>query len=74
MLEKAIRIAVQAHDGQRDKAGNPYILHPLQLRLQMDTPEEMMVAVLHDVVGDSSNRQAGSTGDEIAYFSAIIRR
>lgn len=53
MLERAISIAAQAHDGQRDKAGNPYILHPLQLMLQMDTEEEMIVAVLHDVVEDS---------------------
>jgi (p)ppGpp synthase/HD superfamily hydrolase len=29
MLDKAIQIAVQAHAGQTDKGGKPYILHPL---------------------------------------------
>ena len=28
-LEKAIKIALEAHIGQVDKGGNPYILHPL---------------------------------------------
>jgi len=54
LLETAIRIALDAHAGQEDKAGRPYILHPLTLMLQMDTEEEMIVAVLHDVVEDSN--------------------
>lgn len=53
-LEKAIRIALEAHAGETDKAGRPYILHPLRLMLQMETDEEMMTAVLHDVVEDSN--------------------
>ena len=53
MLEKAISIALQAHQGQRDRYGNPYILHPLHLMGQMDTDVERMAAVLHDVVEDS---------------------
>ena len=51
-LEKAISIAVKAHLGQRDKANKPYILHPLRLMLKMNTEEEMIVAVLHDLVED----------------------
>jgi guanosine-3',5'-bis(diphosphate) 3'-pyrophosphohydrolase len=51
-LERAIGIAVQAHCGQIDKAGAPYILHPLRLMLRMETESEMMAAVLHDVVED----------------------
>lgn len=51
-LELAIEIALAAHKGQTDKAGMPYILHPLRLMLQMKTEEEMIVAVLHDVVED----------------------
>jgi len=31
MLERAILIATNAHQGQIDKAGKPYILHPLRL-------------------------------------------
>lgn len=52
-LETAIRIALDAHAGETDKAGRAYILHPLTLMLQMDTAEAMIVAVLHDVVEDS---------------------
>ena len=52
-LQRAIEIALEAHKGALDKGGNPYILHPLRLMLQMDSEEEMIVAVLHDVVEDS---------------------
>ena len=51
-LEKAIKIAVEAHTGQVDKGGNPYILHPLRVMLSLDTEEERIVGVLHDVVED----------------------
>ena len=51
-LEKAIQIAVEAHTGQIDKGGNPYILHPLRVMLSLDTEEERIVGVLHDVVED----------------------
>ena len=52
-LQRAIEIALEAHKGALDKGGNPYILHPLRLMLQMDSEEEMIVAILHDVVEDS---------------------
>jgi (p)ppGpp synthase/HD superfamily hydrolase len=52
-LERAIQIAVEAHKGQLDKSGKPYILHPLRVMLRMSTPEQMMAAVLHDVVEDT---------------------
>ena len=53
LLENCIALAVKAHEGQQDKSGRPYILHPLHLMAQMDTDEEMMTAVLHDVVEDT---------------------
>jgi len=53
MLEKAILLATDAHAGQKDKAGYPYILHPLRVMLNMDTESEMIVAVLHDIVEDT---------------------
>jgi (p)ppGpp synthase/HD superfamily hydrolase len=53
LLERAIEIAIQAHHGQLDKSGAPYILHPLRLMFKVRQPEEKMVAVLHDVVEDS---------------------
>ena len=52
-LEKAIEVALNAHRGQTDRYGRPYILHPLHVMMQMDTEEEMAAAVLHDVVEDS---------------------
>jgi (p)ppGpp synthase/HD superfamily hydrolase len=52
-LERAILLAAQAHEGQIDKAGEPYILHPLRIMLRMTTPTAMTVAVLHDVVEDT---------------------
>lgn len=53
-LEKAIAIAVRAHEGQKDKAGAPYVLHPIRLMVRMDSELEMTAAVLHDVVEDSA--------------------
>lgn len=52
-LEKAIIIAVQAHQGQVDKSSQAYVLHPLRMMLKLQTPEEQIVAVLHDVVEDT---------------------
>ena len=51
-LEKAIELATKVHFGQKDKAGQPYILHPLRLMFKFETEVEMMVAVMHDVVED----------------------
>ena len=52
-LERAIELAAKAHAGQVDKAGQPYILHPLRLMLSVRTPHERMAAVLHDIVEDT---------------------
>ena len=54
LVEKAISLAVEAHAGEVDKQGKPYILHPLHLMMQMETAEEMITAVLHDVVEDTN--------------------
>jgi (p)ppGpp synthase/HD superfamily hydrolase len=53
-LTRAIVLAAQHHDGQTDKGGHPYILHPLRLMLQASTDEERIVALLHDVVEDTA--------------------
>ena len=53
-LATAIDIAVEAHRKQRRKNGSPYILHPLRIMFRMKTDEERIVALLHDVVEDSS--------------------
>lgn len=42
-LKRAIEIATEAHSGQRDKAGNDYIGHPLRVMAAGKTPEEKIV-------------------------------
>ena len=52
-VNKAVEIACRAHSKQVDKGGADYILHPLHVMMQMDTEDEMIVAVLHDVLEDN---------------------
>jgi (p)ppGpp synthase/HD superfamily hydrolase len=52
-LEDAVSIAAEAHKGQTDKGGHPYILHPMRVALSVDTVEAKIVALLHDVVEDN---------------------
>jgi len=54
MLQRAIEIANIAHEGQVDKAGQPYIEHPLRVMDMGTTEDEKIVGVLHDVVEDSA--------------------
>ena len=54
LLEKAITIAVKAHRGQKDKTGGPYILHPLRMMHREEKEQEKIVAILHEVVEDTS--------------------
>jgi len=51
---RAVAIAASAHQGQVDRAGAPYIMHPLRLMMRAGTAAERMVAVLHDVLEDSA--------------------
>ena len=50
---KAMSIAYDAHHGQRDKSGVPYIFHPLHLAEQMEDEISCCAALLHDVVEDT---------------------
>ena len=56
MLDKALLIATNAHHGQFDKGGAPYILHPLKVMnyLKSDDEELMCIALMHDVIEDTS--------------------
>lgn len=53
-IERAIAIASAAHAGQFDKAGQPYIFHPLRVMFRVSSAHAQIAAVLHDVVEDSS--------------------
>lgn len=54
MTKKAMQIAYNAHHGQVDQVGAPYILHPVHLAEQMDDEISCTVALLHDVAEDTS--------------------
>lgn len=54
LLSKAINIAMQAHAGQVDKAGMPYIGHVMRVMQAGKTIDEKIVGVLHDVVEDTT--------------------
>ena len=45
--------AARWHEGQRDKAGKPYITHPERVAGRLSAPEEQVVAWLHDTVEDT---------------------
>jgi len=53
-LNKAIDMAASAHIDQYRWDGSPYILHPIRVMLKMDNDEDMIVAVLHDVIEDTN--------------------
>lgn len=53
LTKKALKLAYDAHAGQVDKAGMPYIFHPYEVALQVQTEEEVCAALLHDVVEDT---------------------
>jgi (p)ppGpp synthase/HD superfamily hydrolase len=54
LLEVAIKIAVDAHSGQLDKAGQPYVLHPLKVMFALSNEKDRIVGVLHDVIEDTN--------------------
>lgn len=80
LLEKAIRIAAEAHAGQKERSGAAYILHPLRVMLKMQTETEMITAVLHDVVEDnqayslSGLRNEGVSEEILQALDCVTRR
>jgi (p)ppGpp synthase/HD superfamily hydrolase len=78
-VEDAVSIAARAHRGQKDKAGAPYLLHPLRMMLRMDTEAAMMAAVLHDVVEDTEwtlerLREAGFSEEVLEAVDCLTHR
>ena len=54
MTKKAMDICFEAHKDQKDKSGQPYVFHPFHLAEQMTDEKTTIVALLHDVVEDTS--------------------
>src|SRR5271156_7208944 len=79
-LERAIAIAAEAHAGQVDKAGAPYVLHPLRMMLRVSSLDERIVAVLHDVCEDCPGwtfdrlRAEGFSDHIIEALDAVTKR
>jgi (p)ppGpp synthase/HD superfamily hydrolase len=82
MIEDAITFAAQAHQGQLDRLGEPYIFHPLRVMLLVKeaggTEVEIAAAALHDVVEDTDTtveELAQLFGTEVASLvDAMSRR
>ncbi|MEN3005924.1 MAG: HD domain-containing protein [Dehalobacterium formicoaceticum] len=79
MLDKAIRIAAKAHEGQMDKAGQPYILHPLRVMFMRRDETERICAVLHDVIEDSDItieylRKEGFSEEVLSALNSLTKR
>ena len=75
----ALELAKAAHKGQKDKAGNDYILHPIYVAGQMETDAEKSVAYLHDVVEDTDVtfkhlRGMGFSDEIVEAVEAITKR
>ena len=79
-LAKAIEIAASAHSTQKDKGGSPYILHPIRVMMSLNTEEEKIVGVLHDVVEDSEDwdfdrlREEGFAEDIISALMSVTKQ
>ena len=80
-LGQSIELMIRAHEGQIDKSGRPYYLHPLRvaIRLASCTPEERHAALLHDVVEDTpvtldDLRAMGYSEEVIALVDLLTRR
>ncbi|PYY28311.1 HD domain-containing protein [Paenibacillus illinoisensis] len=78
-LNVAIKLAAEAHLGQYDKAGDPYILHPLRVMMQLETEAERIVGVLHDVLEDTQVDaiellKQGFSGQVIEALESVTRR
>lgn len=80
LLSKAIHIATNAHHGQFDKGGKPYILHCFRVMNYLDTDDEELqcIALLHDVAEDTritfqDMRDAGMTDRVIAALRLLTK-
>ncbi|MDD5946003.1 MAG: HD domain-containing protein [Clostridia bacterium] len=79
LINKAISIAALAHDGQTDKAGKPYIFHPLRVMLNAEGDENVKcAAVLHDVLEDTAitvaDLEAAGFGENIITALKLLTR
>ena len=53
LYDKALRIAIRAHKGQKDRSGKEYIMHPIRVSERCKTMQAKIVAILHDTIEDT---------------------
>jgi (p)ppGpp synthase/HD superfamily hydrolase len=79
LIEQSRRPANEAHAGQ-EKAGKPFILHPIRVMMSLDTTEAQIAGILHDVVEKnpawpmSALRGEGFSEDILSAVDAVTRR
>lgn len=77
-IEDAICLAANAHKGQKDLEGSPYILHPLRVGMMGQNYEEMVTGFLHDVVEDTdisfSQLEEKGVSDEVIAALKLLTR
>ena len=72
-FNSALAIANHVHDGQADKAGEPYILHPIRVALRLNTPLLRVLGLLHDVLEDAEGLLRDTVRAEIhVYFGSGV--
>ena len=79
LYDKALQIAMRAHEGQKDKAGQDYVMHPIRVAERCDDPRAKVVALLHDTIEDSDItadylREEGFTEEIVEAVLAVTRR
>ncbi|MDI9497244.1 MAG: HD domain-containing protein [Bacillota bacterium] len=77
--QTALYLAAQAHEGQLDRGGAPYLLHPVYVALQCADETGQTVALLHDTIEDSDLTledlaRAGFSAEVVAAVDALSRR
>jgi hypothetical protein len=78
-LEKAIMMAIRAHRGQLDRAGQPYVLHALRVMIGQQTESARIVGVLHDILENTAVtldilREAEFSDEVCAALDCLTRR
>jgi (p)ppGpp synthase/HD superfamily hydrolase len=64
-IERALEIAARVHRDQTDKAGRPYVLHPIALMMQFDDEPAQLAALLHDTIEDSEKLDPPVTAESL---------
>ena len=53
LFDKALQIAIRAHERQKDKSGHDYIMHPIRVSERCKNIDAKIVALLHDTIEDT---------------------